>query len=67
MRQNVPSVLFLSGRVRTPSGTAWSSDGQRDIGGVESFPVLYHGRHQSISVVSPPVAVLFQQWERERL
>lgn len=64
-------------RIGVPRGGLWreilNSDaalyggsGQGNIGGVQSFPVPFHGRFHSINVVLPPLGILFFKWE-ERL
>jgi 1,4-alpha-glucan branching enzyme len=61
-------------RIGVPRGGFWreilNSDailyggsGQGNIGGVQSFPVPFHGRFHSINVVLPPLGMLFFKWE----
>ncbi len=63
-RVGVPLAGFWR-EILNGDSTEYGGSGQGNIGGVNTFPVKYHGRYQSINVVLPPLAAVFFKWEGE--
>ncbi|MDH4231126.1 MAG: alpha amylase C-terminal domain-containing protein, partial [Nitrospirota bacterium] len=67
---NFTPVARHNYRVGVPAGGYWrevlNSDaheyggsGHGNLGGVEATPVPYHGRYYSLSLILPPLGILF--------
>jgi len=57
-RIGAPSTGFWKEILNSDAKEYWGS-GQGNAGGVEAVPVPWHGRHQSLSLTLPPLAILF--------
>jgi len=63
-RVGVPLAGFWR-EILNGDAAEYGGSGQGNIGGINTFPVKYHGRYQSINIVLPPLAAVFFQWEGE--
>ena len=59
-RVGVPKAGYWR-EVLNSDAREYGGSGQGNMGGVESDPVPYHGRMQSLNLVVPPLAVVFLQ------